>query len=87
MSSDSTSETVKQSIIKQVLIESQQANARTLMEKIGENCFTSCVPKPGSSLSSREKTCVAQCTEKYMAAWNVVNSTYLRRIQQEMGNQ
>lgn len=32
MGSDSTSETVKQAIIKQVLIESQQANARTLME-------------------------------------------------------
>ncbi|KAK3340320.1 mitochondrial import inner membrane translocase subunit tim-13 [Neurospora tetraspora] len=85
--SDSTSETVKKAIIKQVLIESQSANARTLMEKIGENCFTSCVPKPGSSLSSAEKTCVAQCTEKYMAAWNVVNTTYLKRIQQEMGNQ
>jgi import inner membrane translocase subunit TIM13 len=24
--------------------------------------------------------------EKYMAAWNEVNSTYIRRIQQEIGN-
>jgi import inner membrane translocase subunit TIM13 len=25
--------------------------------------------------------------EKYMAAWNEVNATYIRRIQQEIGNQ
>jgi len=24
--------------------------------------------------------------EKYLAAWNQVNATYLRRIQQEVGN-
>jgi len=24
--------------------------------------------------------------EKYMAAWNVVNATYIRRIQQEVGS-
>lgn len=27
------------------------------------------------------------CMEKYMAAWNEVNQTYIRRIQQEIGNQ
>jgi import inner membrane translocase subunit TIM13 len=25
--------------------------------------------------------------EKYMAAWNIVNATYIQRIQQEIGNQ
>jgi import inner membrane translocase subunit TIM13 len=25
--------------------------------------------------------------EKYMAAWNQVNTTYIQRIQQELGNQ
>jgi import inner membrane translocase subunit TIM13 len=56
------------------------------LQKINENCFEKCVPKPGSSVSSSERTCVTQCMEKYMAAWNQVNSTYLRRIQQEVGN-
>lgn len=45
------------------------------------------MPKPGSSLSSSEQTCLKACMEKYMAAWNEVNSSYIRRIQQEIGNQ
>ncbi|KAK3944678.1 putative mitochondrial import inner membrane translocase [Diplogelasinospora grovesii] len=80
------SDSVKKAIIKQVLIESNTANARQLIEKINENCFEKCIPKPGSSLSSGEKTCVTACMEKYMAAWNQVNKTYLQRIQQEVGN-
>jgi len=56
------------------------------LQKVNETCFTKCIPKPGSSVSSSEQTCVAQCMEKYLAAWNQVNATYLRRIQQEVGN-
>ncbi len=58
----------------------------TPCQNINEKCFERCVPKPGSSLSSGEQTCMKQCMEKYMAAWNEVNSTYIRRIQQEIGN-
>ncbi len=57
------------------------------MQNINEKCFERCVPKPGASLSSGEQTCLTQCMEKYMAAWNEVNATYIRRIQQEIGNQ
>lgn len=57
-----------------------------LNQKINENCFEKCVPKPGTSVSSSEQTCVTQCMEKYMAAWNQVNAAYLRRIQQEVGS-
>ncbi|KAK0621268.1 mitochondrial import inner membrane translocase subunit TIM13 [Bombardia bombarda] len=77
---------VKQAIIKQVLVESQMANARQLIEKINDICFDKCVPKPGSSVSSGEKTCVTNCMEKYMAAWNQVNTAYVRRIQTEVNN-
>ncbi|KAK3296018.1 Tim10/DDP family zinc finger-domain-containing protein [Chaetomium fimeti] len=81
------SDSVKKAIIKQALQATNTANARTLIENINEKCFERCVPKPGSSLSSGEQTCLTSCMEKYMAAWNEVNSTYIRRIQQEIGNQ
>jgi mitochondrial import inner membrane translocase subunit TIM13 len=101
------SSSVKSAVMKQILLESNMANARTLIEvssraassclcrdgmcliasqKINENCFERCVPKPGSSISSSEQSCVTQCMEKYMAAWNQVNSAYLRRLQQEAGS-
>ncbi|KAK2728796.1 mitochondrial import inner membrane translocase subunit tim13 [Colletotrichum kahawae] len=82
---DSTS--VKQAVMKQVLQEANLANARVLIDKLQENCFEKCVPKPGTSLSSGETTCMTQCMEKYMAAWNQVNTAYINRVKQESGNQ
>ncbi|TDZ23934.1 Mitochondrial import inner membrane translocase subunit TIM13 [Colletotrichum sidae] len=81
------SSSVKQAVMKQVLQEANLANARVLIDKLQENCFEKCVPKPGSSLSSGETTCMTSCMEKYMAAWNQVNSAYIHRIKQESGNQ
>ncbi|KAL2256041.1 hypothetical protein VTK26DRAFT_2285 [Humicola hyalothermophila] len=80
------SDAVKKEIIRQALQAANTANARTLIENINDKCFEICVPKPGSSLSSSEQTCLKQCMEKYMASWNIVNATYIRRIQQEIGN-
>ncbi|CAK7268800.1 protein translocase subunit [Sporothrix epigloea] len=78
-------ETIKKSIMQQILQEANSANARTLMENMNQHCFDGCVPKPGTSLSSGEQKCVSQCMEKYIAAWNSVNAAYIRRLQQEMG--
>ncbi|GAB1320572.1 protein translocase subunit [Madurella fahalii] len=80
------SDSVKKAIIRQALQATNTANARTLIENINEKCFEKCIPKPGASLSSGEQTCIKQCMEKYMAAWNQVNSTYIRRIQEEINN-
>ncbi|KAK0722741.1 Tim10/DDP family zinc finger-domain-containing protein, partial [Lasiosphaeria miniovina] len=80
------SDSVKKAVIRQILTESDMANARQLIDKIDQNCFEKCVPKPGSSLSSGEKTCVTQCMDKYMAAWNAVNATYMKKLQEAVGH-
>jgi len=53
------------------------------IQKVNEHCFEKCVPKPGSSLSSGETSCVTMCMDKYLAAWNKVNASLLQRMQQE----
>ena len=58
-------------------------NAKYLISKVNENCFDKCVPYPGSSLSSKEQTCLSGCMEKYIEAWNVVSRTYVGRLQKE----
>lgn len=51
---------------------------------MGGACFEKCLPgTPGSSLSKSETACVPNCTEKYIAAWNLVNSTIISRLQRE----
>lgn len=50
---------------------------------MNESCYEKCVPKPGSSLSSGEQTCFTNCMDKYMAAWNNVNSTFLQRLKKD----
>lgn len=59
-----------------------EANHRRVNQKINEHCFERCVPKPGTSFSSGESSCISSCMEKYMAAWNVVSKTYIGRLQQ-----
>ncbi|KLU88994.1 mitochondrial import inner membrane translocase subunit tim-13 [Magnaporthiopsis poae ATCC 64411] len=80
------SDGIKKAFMRQVQLESQSANARTLMEKINSNCFEKCVPAPGGSMSAGQSACVTQCMEKYMTAWNLVHSSYVRRLQQEAAN-
>ncbi|KAL2112676.1 hypothetical protein VUR80DRAFT_6832 [Thermomyces stellatus] len=81
---DSTA--VKNAVIQQVRTESSVANAQKLMNNLKSSCFEKCVSTPGSSLSSSESSCVTNCMEKYMAAWNLVNNTYLARLRSESGN-
>ncbi|KAI9762199.1 MAG: protein translocase subunit [Chaenotheca gracillima] len=73
----------KAAVMQQIQQESNVNNARQLIEKLNEACFERCVPKPGSSLSSSESTCISQCMEKYMAAWNTVSRQYIGRLQRE----
>ncbi|KAI1340550.1 Tim10/DDP family zinc finger-domain-containing protein [Xylariaceae sp. FL0016] len=77
------SESVKTKVIQQVQGQYAMENGRQLIQKVNDQCFERCVPKPGSSLSSGEQTCVTQCMEKYLQAWNQVHATYNSRIQRD----
>ncbi|KEY70222.1 hypothetical protein S7711_04331 [Stachybotrys chartarum IBT 7711] len=77
---DSTA--IKQRLKKEMLDESNMANARLLIEKLQDTCFQSCIQKPSSSLSSSDKACLEHCMNKYMQAWNLVNSAYINKIRQ-----
>jgi len=61
------------------------ANAQELMNKASERCFTKCITKPGTSLSSSEETCLSRCFERYLEAFNIVSQTYITRVRRESG--
>ncbi|KAL9622858.1 MAG: hypothetical protein Q9160_002784 [Pyrenula sp. 1 TL-2023] len=73
----------KTRIISQIQQETNMANAKQLIQKINENCFATCIPSPGASLSSKESTCLSTCMEKYIDSWNTVSKTYIQRIQKD----
>ncbi|PWY89386.1 import inner membrane translocase subunit tim13 [Aspergillus sclerotioniger CBS 115572] len=78
--SDPSSKEVKDALVKQVQAESAMANARSLITKVNENCFSKCIPTPGASLSAGEQTCLTDCMEKYIAFWNEVSRTHHNRM-------
>jgi len=80
LSGNSSKEEKKQLLMQTISQQQNVENARILIEKINENCFDKCVPKPGSSLSSSESTCISDCMAKYMSAWNTVSNAYIARI-------
>ncbi|KAF9893733.1 protein translocase subunit [Aspergillus nanangensis] len=79
----SSPQEVKTAIVRQLQQEAAMANARNLIGKVNEHCFDACVPVPGSSMSSREESCLSQCMEKYISFWNVASRTYIARIAKE----
>ncbi|KAH9838778.1 Tim10/DDP family zinc finger-domain-containing protein [Rhodofomes roseus] len=58
-------------------------NAQELMNKCNEKCFAKCVTKPGGSLSGSEQSCLSNCLQRYMEAFNIVSKTYIARVQKE----
>ncbi|OOF99592.1 hypothetical protein ASPCADRAFT_126491 [Aspergillus carbonarius ITEM 5010] len=79
-SADLSSKEVKDSLIKQVQGEAAMANARNLIAKVNDNCFSKCIPTPGASLSAGEQTCLTDCMEKYIAFWNEVSRAHHHRM-------
>ncbi|KAI9885511.1 MAG: Vesicular integral-membrane protein VIP36 [Watsoniomyces obsoletus] len=76
----------KAQLIQKLQYETALNNAKQLVENINAACFDRCVPQPGSNLPKAEETCVTQCMEKYMAAWNTVSKAYIDRIKRESPN-
>ncbi|KAL7275287.1 protein translocase subunit [Rhizina undulata] len=79
----STKEEKKQILMQSIQQEANVENARILIDKINEKCFEKCIPKPGTSLAPGEKTCITNCMQKYMSAWNTVSNAYIVRIKSD----
>ncbi|KAI0887262.1 Tim10/DDP family zinc finger-domain-containing protein [Annulohypoxylon maeteangense] len=58
-------------------------NAKQLIERLNEHCFEKCIPKPGTTLSNSEKTCLTSCMDKYLNAWNLISTVHITRLQRE----
>lgn len=67
----------------QVRAEVQGANAKELLDNLTEKCYLKCIPKPGTSMSSAEETCVSRCMDLYFQAFNITAKTYATRLQKE----
>ncbi|KXN85870.1 Mitochondrial import inner membrane translocase subunit TIM13, partial [Leucoagaricus sp. SymC.cos] len=77
--------TRKEQIMQQIKTELALAQAQELMSKASEKCFNKCVPKPGSSLSASEQTCLSRCLDRYMDAFNIVSKTYVAKLNKTVG--
>lgn len=73
----------KEALKQRVSAEVAMANAQQLISKATDKCYSKCISWPGSSLSSREQTCVERCLERYFEAFNIVSATYVKRVAAE----
>lgn len=73
---------IKKQLESQIAQELAIANATELVNKITENCFDKCIPRPGPVITAPENECTRQCMEKYMYAWNLISKAYITRVQQ-----
>ncbi|KAF2674197.1 hypothetical protein BT63DRAFT_419503 [Microthyrium microscopicum] len=57
------------------------AHAKQLIGKLNNTAFSRCVMNPSSSLSGSESACVTACSEKYLAAFNIVGQEVVKHAQ------
>ncbi|BBN01468.1 mitochondrial import inner membrane translocase subunit TIM13 [Marchantia polymorpha subsp. ruderalis] len=50
-----------------------QAYAEEFFSTVRDKCFTKCVPKPSTSLSGSESSCITKCVERYIEATGIVS--------------
>ncbi|KDE04199.1 hypothetical protein MVLG_05359 [Microbotryum lychnidis-dioicae p1A1 Lamole] len=80
------SEQRKQQVMQQVREQLALANAQELINKMNEKCFAKCILKPSTSLGSSDESCLTQCTDRYLEAFNVVSRSYTTRLNREREN-
>ncbi|UZJ53211.1 hypothetical protein CBS101457_002531 [Exobasidium rhododendri] len=76
----------KEAIKQQVSSEIAMANAQQLITKATEKCYAKCIPSPSTSLSSKEEKCLGMCLERYFEAFNLISSTYVRKVSEQRGS-
>ncbi|KAF5327695.1 hypothetical protein D9619_004514 [Psilocybe cf. subviscida] len=73
----------KEAMMNAVRQELAVQNAQELMNKTTYECYAKCVIKPGDSLSRSEQSCLSDCMQRYMEAFNIVSRAYTARIARE----
>ena len=66
-------------VIQNLQVQMQQAQVQDLMQKLAENCFSKCVTKPSSKLSSTEQKCLALCQDRYLDVMAAVGQAMMSR--------
>jgi import inner membrane translocase subunit TIM13 len=66
-------------VMHQVQAELANAYAQEFFTTVREKCFKMCVAKPSSSLSSYERKCLEQCTERYVDATRMISQVVLKQ--------
>ncbi|KAM7454433.1 mitochondrial intermembrane space complex subunit Tim13 [Blastocystis sp. ATCC 50177/Nand II] len=46
--------------------ELNQGHMQEIMKSIQEKCFNLCISSPGASLSNKDKTCLSNCSDRYI---------------------
>ncbi|XP_018006882.1 mitochondrial import inner membrane translocase subunit Tim13 [Hyalella azteca] len=73
----------KEALMTQVKQQMMLLNTQELLSNVIDQCFTRCIPKPGSSLDNSEQKCLAMCMDRFMDSWNLVSRTYGARLSLE----
>ena len=55
-------------------------NARELIDNSSDICFNKCLSSPYSKENNYQ--CIDKCLGNYLAAWNIVSKTYIKRIKE-----
>jgi len=69
-----------------IQIEQQKAELVGQIHKVNENCWDICIDSMGSSLSSRNQTCLNNCVDRFVDTAVFITNRFAQLAQKMQGN-
>lgn len=68
-----------------LLMEQQKAQMQTMIHKMNDICWETCMGTPGSKLDSRTETCISNCVERFIDSTLFITNRFAQLLSKQGG--
>ncbi|XP_027236880.1 mitochondrial import inner membrane translocase subunit Tim8 [Penaeus vannamei] len=68
-----------------LMLEQQKAQMQTMIHKMNDICWETCVGSPGSKLDSRTETCISNCVERFIDTSLFITNRFAQMLSKSGG--
>ncbi|XP_064083537.1 mitochondrial import inner membrane translocase subunit Tim8-like [Macrobrachium nipponense] len=68
-----------------LMLEQQKAQMQTMIHKMNDICWETCMGTPGSKLDSRTETCISNCVDRFIDSTLFITNRFAQLLSKQGG--
>ncbi|XP_068212251.1 mitochondrial import inner membrane translocase subunit Tim8 [Palaemon carinicauda] len=68
-----------------LMLEQQKAQMQTMIHKMNDICWETCMGNPGSKLDSRTETCISNCVDRFIDSTLFITNRFAQLLSKQGG--